>query len=43
MLHVVVISGELEMNIEGVWRTIYADSGVRFAGDKPHDDIFIEL
>ncbi|ELW1647614.1 helix-turn-helix transcriptional regulator [Enterobacter oligotrophicus] len=34
--HVVVISGELEMNIEGSWRTLYADSGVRFAGDKPH-------
>lgn len=34
--HVVVISGELEMCIEGHWRTILADSGVRFAGDKPH-------
>jgi len=34
--HVVVISGELEMCIEGDWRTILADSGVRFAGDKPH-------
>ena len=34
--HVVVISGELEMNIDGEWRTIHADAGVRFAGDKPH-------
>ena len=34
--HVVVISGELEMKIDGEWRTVYADSGVRFAGDKPH-------
>ena len=34
--HVVVISGELEMCIDGHWRTILADSGVRFAGDKPH-------
>lgn len=34
--HVVVISGELEMLIDGEWRTLFADSGVRFAGDKPH-------
>ena len=34
--HVVVISGELEMNINGEWQTVHADSGVRFAGDKPH-------
>mgnify|MGYP000844240517 FL=1 len=34
--HVVVISGELEMKIDGEWQTVYADSGVRFAGDKPH-------
>ena len=34
--HVVVISGELEMNIDGEWRTIHADAGMRFAGDKPH-------
>ena len=34
--HVVVISGELDMQIDGVWRTLYADSGVRFVGDKPH-------
>ena len=34
--HVVVISGELEMNIDGEWRLILPDSGVRFAGDKPH-------
>ncbi|ENR0232212.1 helix-turn-helix transcriptional regulator [Enterobacter bugandensis] len=34
--HVVVISGELEMNINDEWQTVHADSGVRFAGDKPH-------
>lgn len=34
--HVVVISGELEMNINGEWQTVHADSGIRFAGDKPH-------
>ena len=34
--HVVVVSGELEMKLEGNWKTISADSGVRFAGDKPH-------
>ncbi|MGM8752811.1 helix-turn-helix domain-containing protein [Enterobacter chuandaensis] len=34
--HVVVIDGELEMNIGGEWQTVYADSGVRFAGDKAH-------
>ena len=34
--HVVVISGELEMKIDGEWRLILPDSGVRFAGDKPH-------
>jgi len=34
--HVVVVSGELEMQIDGEWRTIKADTGVRFAGDKPH-------
>lgn len=34
--HVVVISGELEMCLDGVWCTILPDSGVRFAGDKPH-------
>ncbi|EMN1408169.1 helix-turn-helix transcriptional regulator [Enterobacter cloacae] len=34
--HVVVIDGELEMNIDGEWQTVYADSGVRFAGDKAH-------
>lgn len=34
--HVVVISGELEMLIDGEWRSLSADSGVRFAGDKPH-------
>ncbi len=34
--HVVVVSGELEMCINGQWRTIAAGSGLRFAGDKPH-------
>ena len=34
--HVVTISGELEMQIDGVWRVIPPDSGLRFAGDKPH-------
>ncbi|EOC9242008.1 helix-turn-helix domain-containing protein [Enterobacter cloacae] len=34
--HVVVISGELEMKIDGEWRTLYPDQGVRFAGDNPH-------
>ncbi len=34
--YVVVIDGELEMNINGEWQTVYADSGVRFAGDKAH-------
>ncbi|MGG7521947.1 helix-turn-helix domain-containing protein [bacterium BS0013] len=34
--HVVVVSGELEMQLEGEWQTIPADSGIRFAGDKPH-------
>jgi len=34
--HVVVISGELDMHIDGAWHTLVADSGVRFAGDKPH-------
>lgn len=34
--HVVVISGELEMLLEGEWQTIPADLGIRFAGDKPH-------
>ncbi|POT55260.1 XRE family transcriptional regulator [Citrobacter amalonaticus] len=34
--HVVTISGQLEMCIDGQWRTIAAGEGVRFAGDKPH-------
>lgn len=34
--HVVVISGVLDMCIDGQWQRIAADSGVRFAGDKPH-------
>lgn len=34
--HVIVISGQLDMCIDGQWQTLAADSGVRFAGDKPH-------
>lgn len=34
--HVVVISGVLDMCIDGEWQSIVADSGVRFAGDKLH-------
>ncbi|WP_061709174.1 helix-turn-helix domain-containing protein [Pseudenterobacter timonensis] len=34
--HVVVIAGELELRIGGEWQTLLPDSGVRFAGDKPH-------
>ncbi|HAZ78196.1 MAG TPA: XRE family transcriptional regulator [Enterobacteriaceae bacterium] len=34
--HVVVISGTLEMRIDGEWQTLQAGSGVRFAGDKTH-------
>lgn len=34
--HVVVIEGVLEMCIEGVWQTLLPDTGLRFAGDKPH-------
>ncbi len=34
--HVVAISGELEMQIDGVWQTLAPDTGLRFAGDEPH-------
>jgi len=34
--HVVVISGELEMQIDGTWQMLFPDTGLRFAGDKPH-------
>lgn len=34
--HVVVISGLLEMCLDGQWQTIGANSGLRFAADKPH-------
>nr|WP_318381651.1 XRE family transcriptional regulator [uncultured Enterobacter sp.] len=34
--HVVVISGVLDMRIDGQWQSLAADSGVRFAGDKTH-------
>ncbi|SFT68116.1 Cupin domain-containing protein [Kosakonia arachidis] len=34
--HVIVISGVLDMCIDGQWRTIVAGSGLRFAGDEAH-------
>ena len=34
--HVVVISGLLDMCIEGQWRTLKSGEGVRFAGDTAH-------
>ena len=34
--HVVVISGLLDMCIEGQWRTFKSGEGVRFAGDTAH-------
>ncbi|APG18193.1 MULTISPECIES: helix-turn-helix domain-containing protein [Kosakonia] len=34
--HVIVISGVLDMCINGQWRTIAAGSGLRFAGDEAH-------
>lgn len=34
--HVVVIYGQLEMCIDGKWRTIRTGEGIRFAGDKAH-------
>ncbi|WP_271128821.1 helix-turn-helix domain-containing protein [Dryocola clanedunensis] len=34
--HVTVISGALDMQIEGEWQTLYAGEGVRFAGDIAH-------
>ena len=34
--HVVVISGLLDMCIDGQWRTIKSGEGVRFAGDTAH-------
>lgn len=34
--HVVVLGGTLDMNIEGVWRTLEPGEGVRFAGDNTH-------
>ncbi len=34
--HVTVISGELDMQIQGQWRTLRAGEGLRFAGDEAH-------
>lgn len=34
--HVVVITGELEMKIDGEWRLLRAGEGVKFHGDRPH-------
>ncbi|MGY5957001.1 XRE family transcriptional regulator [Kosakonia sp. BK9b] len=34
--HVVVISGALDMCINGQWKTLPAGSGARFAGDEAH-------
>lgn len=34
--HVVVITGELEMKIDGEWRLLHAGEGVKFHGDRPH-------
>ncbi len=34
--HVVVLSGALDMCINGQWKTLTAGSGVRFAGDEAH-------
>lgn len=34
--HAVVISGALDMCINGQWKTLHAGSGVRFAGDEAH-------
>lgn len=34
--HVVVISGVMELLIDGTWITLEKGAAVRFAGDKPH-------
>ncbi|AIR66267.1 helix-turn-helix domain-containing protein [Cedecea neteri] len=34
--HVVVISGVLDMNVDGEWRTLQAGEGLKFHGDRPH-------
>lgn len=34
--HVVVIQGRLDMCTGGVWQTIDAGKGLRFAGDTAH-------
>lgn len=34
--HVVVISGTLELQVEGRWHTLQPGEGRRFAGDKAH-------
>ncbi|NIY46583.1 helix-turn-helix domain-containing protein [Cedecea colo] len=34
--HVTVISGALDMQVQGKWQTLRAGEGLRFAGDKAH-------
>ncbi len=34
--HVVVISGVLDMNVDGEWQTLQAGEGLKFYGDRPH-------
>jgi len=34
--HVIVVSGELELNIDGVWHRLASGDGMRFAADRPH-------
>lgn len=34
--HVVVINGVLEMQTGGIWQTLVAGQGLRFAGDRAH-------
>ncbi|SDG47913.1 Helix-turn-helix [Onishia taeanensis] len=34
--HLVVVEGELEVRVNGVWRHLSAGEGLRFAADRPH-------
>ncbi|MCK2182738.1 helix-turn-helix domain-containing protein [Halomonas getboli] len=34
--HLVVVEGELEVRVDGVWRRLAAGEGLRFAADLPH-------
>lgn len=34
--HLVVVEGELEVRVDGVWRRLTAGEGLRFAADRPH-------